>query len=398
MKATILAVGTELTTGQITNKNASWISKELSIFGIETVAHLTVPDDKKIITETLNYCESFTDLVIVTGGLGPTSDDFTRDLISDWIGQKLVFNEEAWTYVQQRLTSRGFTVKDIQRQQCYFPEGSFILTNSHGTAHGFLCFKIKQGETEQKKIPVIVLPGPPREIEAIWKDHLIEWFPKNVGSIDKKITKSWDTIGVGESDVALLVEKALQGRSENFPMDVGYRVHLPYVEVKLTFPESASYTSMMFVQNVDKALSSITVLKDFSEITDQLSELIQDTPFAFYDFVSGGFLHHRLSPQLKKVRHWMWKDLKPSSQQNQNGETDDIPSSDFFDEEQNFLALLPLSEFEAFIYFDYQGRRKQIRIEAPMKSPLMKERRLQYFAEMAMIEFVRAHNQTKILK
>ncbi len=378
MKATILAVGTELTTGQITNKNASWISKELSPLGIETSFHLTVPDDKKIIIDALNFCENFTDILFVTGGLGPTSDDFTRDLIADWVRSPLEFDEASWEHVQNRLTTRGFTVKDIQRQQCYFPKGSQVLTNSNGTANGFHCTRLT---ADNKKIHIFVLPGPPREIEAIWKDHVQKWLKEHTFGIDKKITLSWDTLGLGESDVAVRVEEALKGKSPQMPLEIGYRVHLPYVEVKLTYPESTSYTSQLFVQKVEAALADITILRDFQEVTDLMITKIKNTDFAIYDFVSNGFLHHRLSPNLKKVTSWMWKDQK-------NGEAMD---SDFFSEETNFLALLPASEFECIVLFDLNGRRRTLQIEAPMKSELMSERRKQYFAEMAMVEFVRSN-------
>ena len=137
MKATILGVGTELTTGQITNKNGSWISKQLMSYGVTTASHIVVPDDKKLITQALDYCANTSQIIFITGGLGPTSDDFTRDLISEWTNQKLVFDDSSWKHVQDRLTSRGFTVKDIQRQQCYFPETAKVLTNAHETANGF---------------------------------------------------------------------------------------------------------------------------------------------------------------------------------------------------------------------------------------------------------------------
>lgn len=376
MKATILGIGTELTTGQITNKNGSWISKQLIDYGVTTSSHIVVPDDKKLIIDGLDFCAKTSQIIFITGGLGPTSDDFTRDIISEWTQTKLIFNESSWQHVQNRLTSRGFTVKDIQRQQCFFPENSKILTNSNGTANGFYMKYIKNSFI----IHLFVLPGPPREIESIWNDHISDWLKENTRSLDKTITKSWDTLGVGESDVATLVENALQGKTESLPMDIGYRVHLPYVEVKLSYPESVSYTCDLFVQNVDQALKNITVLKNFDDIVNLFSALTGKTDFAFYDFVSGGFLHHRLSNVLKKHSNWMWK---------QNFESMD---SDFFSDEQNFLALIPVGEFECILMFEFSGHRKSIKIEitqTSLKSELMKERRKQYFAEMAMLEFVK---------
>lgn len=379
MKATILGIGTELTTGQITNKNGSWISKQLIDYGVITAAHLVVPDDKKLIINALDYCSQNSQVIFVTGGLGPTSDDFTRELISTWTEKNLFFDESSWQHVQDRLTTRGFTVKDIQRQQCYFPETAKILKNNFGTANGFYMKRVKNSFITH----LFILPGPPREIEAIWNDHISDWLKENTRNIDKIITKSFDTLGVGESDVALIVESALTGKTESLPMDIGYRVHLPYVEVKLSYPESTSYTSDIFVKNVEHALKDITVLKNFEDITELFSGLTAKTDFAIYDFVSGGFLHHRLSGVLKKHKNWMWKE---------NIESMD---SDFFADEQNFMALLPLNELECSLMFEFRGLRKSIKIEitqASLKSELMKERRKQYFAEMALLEFVKGFN------
>ncbi len=396
MKATILAVGTEITNGQIINKNASWIAENLRHYGIETIRHLAVPDDRKLINAALrfceNQCENEAELIFVTGGLGPTTDDFTRDVICEWSNTKSIFDETSWQHVQERLTSRGFTVKEFQRQQCYFPEGAKVLSNSEGTANGFF-MEVKKDNVRQY---VFVLPGPPREISAIWEKHIESWLKENTTHIDKQITRIWDTIGLGESDVAALVEPALSGRSENFPLAVGYRVHLPYVEVKLSYPESTSYTSQMYVERVEKVIEKITVLRDFQEATSLLVGLIKDTEFAFYDFTTHGFLHHRLSSRLKNIKRWLWRE----------GTSADAPDVDFFHEEKNFIALLPdqeavienLSEatsnqqLKCRVLFDLNGRKGSALIEAPMRSPLMQERRRQYFAEMAMLVFVKRFN------
>ena len=137
MKASILAIGTELTTGQIINKNAATISEKLKAAGVVITTHLTVPDDRPLILEALKFLEPKSDLLFITGGLGPTSDDFTRDVISEWCGSKMKFDETSWAHIQERLSTRGFNVREMQKQQCYFPENSKILFNAEGTAHGF---------------------------------------------------------------------------------------------------------------------------------------------------------------------------------------------------------------------------------------------------------------------
>jgi molybdenum cofactor synthesis domain-containing protein len=374
MKASILAIGTELTTGQIINKNAATLSEKLKKFGVTTVVHLTVPDDRQRILDSLIYLESQSDLFFITGGLGPTSDDFTRELVAEWAQKKLKYDEGSWQHIVERLSTRGFPVRDIQKQQCYFPEGSQILTNSEGTANGFHLKLQKNSEFKN----IFVLPGPPREIDAIWNSHITTWLNTNTQNLDLIITKSWDTLGVGESDVALTVEDLLKNRPSDLYCEIGYRVHLPYVEVKFSFLKSQQTVWEKWIQQLDQGLQNITITRDFEDVALKVIEKIKTSDFTFYDFVTNGYLHNRLSPFLKKCPRWSFKQAK------QNDLT-----ADFFENETQFMALLPLSEEQCLVIFNIEDHLQQRQIEAPMKSPLMSERRKQYFAEMSLVELLK---------
>ena len=376
MKASILAVGTELTTGQIVNRNAAFISEKLNKFGIQVLVHTTVPDHRGLILEQLKALEAHSDLIFITGGLGPTSDDFTREVVADWLQKPLQFDSKSWEHITQRLTSRGFPVKEIQKQQCYYPEGATVLENKEGTAHGFRCSKPAQTGPVKE---IFVLPGPPREIESVWNDHIQAWFKTSTQHLNRRITKAWDTIGVGESDVALQVEEVLAQFPKSKQLEIGYRVHLPYVEVKITYDENQAGIFQETIFQVNEKLKKITITRDFEDIAHTLTQKISSVDFTFYDFVSKGYLHSRLSTQLKKIKQWSFKQSEPK----------DI-TLDFFENEDDFLALLPYEEFTSFVVGSLQGNRFQKILEAPMKSPLMQERRQQYFSEMALVEFVKA--------
>jgi len=381
MKASILAVGTEITNGQIVNKNAAWISAQLNALGLKVTMHVTVPDDRPLILDALALAEKQSDLIFVTGGLGPTSDDFTRDLVSQWSQRKLVYHEESWQHIVKRLGSRGFQAGQIQKQQCYFPEGADVLINPEGTANGFTFSLVREAgsasptsaSAPSKK--VFVLPGPPREIEAIWNLHIQSWMQENTRHVDKVITRAWDTIGVGESDVASKVEEVFADRPTGIFLELGYRVHLPYVEVKVSFFEKDLALWQSWLAKMDALLGEITIAKDFVDLADSISKKTQSIDFAFYDYVSGGYLQHRLSPFLKSHAKYSWK------------QSDDKPLVELFQHEENFLALLPLEDDKALLLFDYMGRRKQMVIEAPMKAVTLGERRKQYMAEMALAYF-----------
>lgn len=363
MIATVLGIGTELVDGQIVNKNAAWISEKLKSLGLTTKLHLVVPDERKLISEALDFCAQNSDLMFVTGGLGPTTDDFTRELIAEWTGLALEWDENSWQHIKERLEPRGYVVKDIQRQQCYFPKGSRIIKNVEGTANAFYV------EAKGKKI--FILPGPPREIEAVWKSDIAAWLEKSVEGMDPYITRHWDTIGMGESDVATLVEQALA----NVNIEKGYRVHLPYVEVKLSFFKSQEEKMRIHVEKVTEALRGITITRDQQDVPLMLSLALK--PFnsvSLQDSATGQFLINRMLPVMRDFmteKSWSF-------------------SSHSIDQDaQVRLMLEPKDEHTCWVSIERGNKRFTDIIEAPYKAMPMRERRAQYFAEMAMIFWLR---------
>jgi len=360
MKVAILGIGTELTDGQIVNKNASWISHKLKALGVTTAVHLVVPDDRKLMREGLEFCASHGDWLFVTGGLGPTSDDFTRDIVTEWMGVSLKFDESSWQHVNDRLTSRGYAVKEIQRQQCYFPEGARVLPNSQGTANAFYV------EAHGKK--VFVLPGPPREIEAVWEDSIAEWLTQNTQHLDPYITRMWDTLGVGESDIATITEEALQG----VQVEKGYRVHLPYVEVKISYFKSQEKEMLAVVEKLDAALRPYTVVRDGDDAAELLArKLATVSSLALVDEVTGQFLMNRLMPSLRTFmteKSWSFsrnRDTKSPAEVH--------------------LHILSRDEHTCDVGLEYRGRILRDTVTTPYKTANMKERRHQYFAEKALL-------------
>jgi molybdenum cofactor synthesis domain-containing protein len=363
MKAAILAIGTELVDGQIVNKNAAWISKQLKDIGLQSSLHLAVPDERELILEALDFCVNHGDLIFVTGGLGPTSDDFTRDIISEWTKSPLKFDEASWLQIKERLEPRGFTVKEIQRQQCYFPEGSQILKNLEGTANAFFM------ETQNKKF--FILPGPPREIEAVWNFAISDWLKTHTKNLDPAVTRSWDTLGIGESDIALIVEEALQG----IEVEKGYRVHLPYVEVKISYPKSQEQKYKTAVEKLTEALSHCLVTRDQQDVPELLALALKKySSLSIQDSVTGTYLFNRLTPVTREF-------IKKNTWSFSNSAIDDSAQLKLFIEHRD--------EHSCWVILEKGGQRMKDILEAPYKSPLMSERRLQYFAELAMIFWLR---------
>lgn len=295
MKAAVLGIGTELTYGQIINKNAPWISERLKKFGFLTDFHLTVPDDRTLILQSLDFLKTqHCQLIFLTGGLGPTSDDFTREIISQWTHKKLIFNDSAWAHVVQTLEQRGIQAREIQKQQCYFPETATVLNNRVGTAQGFY---LQHDDTH-----FFILPGPPREINSIWMDFIQAWLQQKSLDlkIDKLITMSWDTLGWPESEVATAVEDLF--KNSNPKPEIGYRVHLPYVEVKISYLESQKELFLVETQKLEQILKPITITTQGEDLVEQVVQQIKNLniPIAISDFYTGLFLLNRIQPQIVK--------------------------------------------------------------------------------------------------
>lgn len=287
-----LAIGTELTTGQIINGNAAWLSSEIHKLGYKTELHLTVADDQPRILKALNEAASACEILFITGGLGPTSDDFTREVVGEWLGLKLEWDEASWQHISSRLSERGIAVQEIQKQQCYYPQGSIVLQNMLGTAHGFRVAAPKAKISGQKLEWIICLPGPPRELEGIWKNHLKTWLMETYPQKNPWVTKSWDVLGQPESEIATRVEKHLP----NGNYEKAYRVHLPFVEFKLSYFQNDERPEWLHA--IDRALTGLTVRFGGQDSAKEFLEaLVQRKPLeiCFQDGLSKGYLIHRLN-------------------------------------------------------------------------------------------------------
>ena len=244
-RAAILAVGTELTTGQTENTNSSWISRRLVDFGIEVQKHLVIADQRADILSALSFAAHEVDLLFVTGGLGPTADDFTREVVAAYVGKPTEFDASIWAQICERLTGAGIRVAESNRQQCYFPQGAEVLKNPAGTAAGFRTIR-SHGEAQ-----IVVLPGPPREVEAIWNSGLGQWVQERSPGLSRRLL-TWQCLGKSEAELGEIVEAALLGSG----LETGYRAHRPYVEIKVWAPVELSAPQAAQLGDLESALKT----------------------------------------------------------------------------------------------------------------------------------------------
>lgn len=301
-RATILAVGTELTTGQITNRNAAWIGDRLSRLGFSVTLQETVPDDRALILGALERCSRDSELLVITGGLGPTTDDFTRDVVADWAGRALEYHEPSWTKIIARLTDRGIRVSESNRRQCHYPAGAVVLDNAEGTADAF---RLEVGDAGA--VPVVVLPGPPREGQHVWDRHLDAWLRARFAGLAPMRVERFHCLGVGEAILGEIVEKAVAD-SGVAGIQTGYRFSLPYVEVKLMLPASIPPRDAdAAIAQVASEIAPYAVARGDQDLARMfLDALAREKPAGLatvLDLGSDGALSARLLGELKRSEY-----------------------------------------------------------------------------------------------
>lgn len=200
MKAEIIAIGTEILLGDIVNTNAQFLAKELAALGIDVYHQSVIGDNEERIIESFEKAFERCDLVITTGGLGPTQDDLTKELGAKYFNKKLVLHEPSLDWIKTYLDMKDEAIVEVNKKQAYFPEGSIILPNPNGTAPGSIV-------SENNKI-LINLPGPPREMKPMFNDHVKKYLEGITGEIIK--SKILRLFGIGESLMAQKLNNLIQ--------------------------------------------------------------------------------------------------------------------------------------------------------------------------------------------
>ncbi|MDK2865911.1 MAG: nicotinamide-nucleotide amidase [Clostridiales bacterium] len=167
MIAGILAVGTELLMGQTVNTNATFLSEQLNHMGISVYYHMTVGDNRERMKALFNQLLDECDIVFTTGGLGPTQDDITKEVVAEALGLEMIYDEHSMQRIRERFKLYNRKMTDSNVRQAYFPKDAIILDNDEGTAPACIVEVPSRGKT------VYVLPGPPREMKHIFNRHMI---------------------------------------------------------------------------------------------------------------------------------------------------------------------------------------------------------------------------------
>lgn len=194
MRAELINTGTEILLGQILNSNARFLGERLALLGIDVYFQTTVGDNSARLAEAVRIALERSDIVIVTGGLGPTMDDLTKETISETLGLHMYMDKTSLDHIEEFFRVRGRTMPEINKKQALMPEGATVISNKMGTAPGVI---IEHGE----KI-IVVLPGPPVEMQPMFEETVEPYLIGKTGN-DKTIIVSrvLRLLGIGESTV-----------------------------------------------------------------------------------------------------------------------------------------------------------------------------------------------------
>ena len=224
MHAEIVMIGTELLLGELVDTNANRLAKALREIGLDIYYKTTVGDNEARITEVLNLALDRSDVIITSGGIGPTVDDVTRQAVANATGRKLVYSTDLEAQIAARFRSFGREMADNNKRQAYIPEGALPLTNPAGTAPCFLC------EDMRGRGAIISLPGVPRELEYMLGKKVIPLLVERMGGAKVTKIRVLRTCAVGESNVDRVIGDLMTTKNPT----IGLAAHAGQTDVRIT--------------------------------------------------------------------------------------------------------------------------------------------------------------------
>ena len=242
MRAEIIATGTELLTGGVSETNTLFLSEEILLIGLDTAFKTVVGDDEKDMEEALRRAMGRADVVIITGGIGPTEDDITRKVIAKIVKRRLVLNEDAFKAIRTMLSGRGREYASASDRQALIPAGARLLQNPVGSAPGFF---LDEGNTF-----IAVLPGVPMEMTAMFREGLRPVLEERFG--DKAFIKRriLHTCGMSES----AVNQAIQDIMKREAPAVGLTAKETGVDIRIIAKESDAERAQSLVDITETAI------------------------------------------------------------------------------------------------------------------------------------------------
>lgn len=260
--AELIAIGTELLLGEITDTNSVYLARQLRDIGVNLFFMTTVGDNLLRISSAISDALDRAEIVITTGGLGPTVDDMTRQAVADAVGAPLVFHQSLYDVIAERFRGFGSAMTANNRQQAWLPEAAILIENPVGTAPSFI--------VESPRGVVISLPGVPREMKYLMRESVVPWLLQKY-QLGVIVARTLRTAGIGES--ALDDQIGAELLSERNP-SVGLAAHHGCVDVRITAKAADRETAQQLLDEMQVKLHARIGEHIFGSDDDTLEEVV----------------------------------------------------------------------------------------------------------------------------
>ncbi len=289
VNAEIVSIGSELLLGQIVDTNASWMAQRLTSLGVNLFHKTIVGDNPERMAAVISQALDRSDVVITGGGIGPTKDDITREVIAEVTGRELVLHPGLLKDIEQRFRSRGYIMTSNNKRQAYVPDGAIPVHNPNGTAPSFI--------VENKKGVIIALPGVPFEMKWLFDNEVVPYLGKRFELSDVITFRVLKVVDMGESAVDELIGHLIANSSNP---TVGVLAHPGQVDVRIAAKASDKTEAAKLMDPVEeevrRLLGSRVFAVDEESIEDAVGVLLRrsDKTIAVYEDLTGGLVAGRL--------------------------------------------------------------------------------------------------------
>jgi competence/damage-inducible protein CinA-like protein len=291
MKAEIIAIGSELTTGAKLDTNSQWLSIELASIGIPVHFHQTVADELDVLAEIIRIASERSDLILITGGLGPTLDDLTREAIAQFMNAELELHEPSLDFIKKLFARFNRTMPERNKIQAMFPKGSKPLNNPRGTAPGIWVDWNEGG----RNVILAAMPGVPSEMKRMFRKELLPGLPAGNNVI--KIHRV-NCFGLGESPAEeMLGELTARGREP----EVGITVHQATITLRIAASGKSEEECETAIQETKRTINEILDSYVFGEEDEELQDIVvsllneKELTLSTAEFGTGGLVSHLIT-------------------------------------------------------------------------------------------------------
>jgi nicotinamide-nucleotide amidase len=298
MQIEIINTGSELLLGLVLNTHQQWICRQLADLGYEANRQTCLADDGKAIQDAVRESLSRSDLVITTGGLGPTSDDLTRDLVAQLLGRELTLDPETLTRIEQFFAQRRRPMPASTKVQALVPAGARVLPNANGTAPG-LAIDVRPNPFRAEGRPswLILLPGPPRELRPMFTDAVVPLLARELPPPEKLFCLILKTTGSGESVIEEKIARQLQELVRD-GLELGYCARIGEVDIRLAARGGGAENLVRRAEEIVRQLLGPLIFAIGDEsleatVVRMLTERAKTVALA--ESCTGGMLAHRLT-------------------------------------------------------------------------------------------------------